>query len=218
MATNEEWVYPVTQQERRAFILDVRKHPFQTREYFEALLHEWKHGGREAFLAFLLARTGVLVPLPQPPRTLALAEQMHLTNDEVTSWWEEKLSDGEVEPGKGWPDWVACVTLYYDYLDHCSSLRNRGANHTQRSFMNALKRLWPMTGMTMLARRITCPRRYKSPEAVTAVKKGWTLPSVEKCREAFDERCGVETAWEATTRQAAMPLLEAKDDPDDDDL
>ncbi len=102
-SSNEDWVIPAGLEERRFCVLDVAPHVAQNHAYFAEMDAEMANGGREAFLADLLAYDLDAPGAPNVriiPKTAALLEQKLRSLDPVTSWWFERLCDGRDDPAR----------------------------------------------------------------------------------------------------------------------
>ncbi len=211
MATNEEWVAPVSFRERRMFVLDVEKKVFATQDYFGAIRAEWANGGAEAFLAYLLARKVEGNRLGPLPGTKALEEQQKLGLDPFHLWWHEKLSECEFRLGDGWPDHVAVHDLYMNYQQTCDRIASRQRRLSQTQFSTAMHKLVPMAVRT----RKNVPVNIGTltqPNHVT--KFAWCLkmPTVGACREVFDRITGLDYTWPAVA-ETQLALQDESNDP-----
>jgi hypothetical protein len=196
LATNEEWVWPVSLKERRGFILDVELLPHQTPQYFQDIRDEWADGGAEAFLAFCLQREipgGRLGPIP---KTQALADQFVLSMDFVQQWWFEKLSSGEFIPGQGWPDFLASAHIYEDFMRTMSGIGGQSRRKTESQILQQLRKYLP--DRLTRSRKMTpvdTSRFGESPRWEKLQRAGWLLPSLGECRLAFEVRTGMPRVW-----------------------
>jgi Family of unknown function (DUF5906) len=103
MATNNAWAVPMSADERRFMVLEASNRYRGDAMYFNALNREIDHGGREAFLRFLLDRDISTFNVRAVPRTDAGARQKLLSNGPVHQWLEERLHAGAVLRGdQGW--------------------------------------------------------------------------------------------------------------------
>jgi hypothetical protein len=75
LASNNSWVVPAEVDDRRFLMLDVSNARQRDYGYFTALEAEWRGGGREAFLAHLLARDLSAFNHRARPKTAALEDQ-----------------------------------------------------------------------------------------------------------------------------------------------
>lgn len=219
LATNNEWVWPVSLRERRGFILDVDLLTHQTPQYFQDIRDEWTAGGAAAFLAFCQQRelhrdhTGAqrLGPIP---KTNALIDQFTLSMGFVQQWWLEKLTMGEFRPEEGWPVFLAGSTVYEDYTRTMGGVGGWSQRKTETQIMQELLRYLP--------EKLTKDKRYtlvnvamagQPPLYKSLQRTGWVVPSLTSCRKAFDARTGMPREWPLPlsdlTAQTNLPMLEA---------
>jgi hypothetical protein len=97
--SNNEWVVPATEKERRFFMLDVSGARIGDLAYFKALAHELSHGGQEALLYHLLHLDLADFDARDVPHTEALHSQMAESLTGVEAAWYECLYRGEL-PGR----------------------------------------------------------------------------------------------------------------------
>lgn len=97
MASNESWVAPVAEDDRRYVVFDVSDARKEDYAYFDALGEELDNGGREAFLHDMLAMDlKDWHPRKERPETQALAEQKAQTADPLVEWLGAILADGAI--------------------------------------------------------------------------------------------------------------------------
>ncbi len=58
---------------------------------------------------------------------------MAFSLDPVPAWWLDKLRDGQVELGKGWPETVTTNSLFKDYLTYADDMRINGGRRCATS-------------------------------------------------------------------------------------
>ena len=109
ITSNEDWVVPATDGERRFFVLDVGDARMQDTEYFRAIDGQMKNGGAEAMLYDLLQFPfdlpyvaedfgedfkRISIDLRNPPKTEGLAKQIIAGLGDVERWLRSSLIDG----------------------------------------------------------------------------------------------------------------------------
>ncbi|WP_149537781.1 primase-helicase family protein [Siccirubricoccus phaeus] len=103
--SNEKWVVPVSDDERRFFVIDVSDRFLGNDKHFELLWTELEHaGGFREFFKFLLTwKKPDWVKLNQPPKTEALARQFEesLTIPERFFWNAVKMGEDYPLPEGG---------------------------------------------------------------------------------------------------------------------
>jgi Family of unknown function (DUF5906) len=99
IASNADWVVPVTHDERRYFVLDVSDEKRGDREYFRKLYAAIEGDELPAFLDFLLKMDLSGFDHRNPPHTAALNRQKLVGADSVAKFWLDCLTDGVISPG-----------------------------------------------------------------------------------------------------------------------
>ncbi|PZR89776.1 MAG: hypothetical protein DI537_20445 [Stutzerimonas stutzeri] len=95
ISSNERWVVPATEDERRYFVLDVSPERKDDHRYFEALRREMTGGGRAALLHFLQTYDLRKFNVRSVPNTAALAQQKVEGLKNIERWWHGQLRSGE---------------------------------------------------------------------------------------------------------------------------
>ncbi|OLP05555.1 hypothetical protein BLL52_3223 [Rhodoferax antarcticus ANT.BR] len=92
MASNNEWVVPAGNRERRYFVLQVSDKHIQDKPYFAAIDHQMLHqGGLAAMMHDLLNRDLSAFDVRSFPWTDALDEQLLRSLDPAMQWWMDYL-------------------------------------------------------------------------------------------------------------------------------
>jgi hypothetical protein len=190
MASNERWVVPASEDERRYFVLDVAAHRMQDGAYFKAIEDEMQAGGLQALLYDLLHTDLSDFNVRQVPSTTALTDQKLRGLDDVGRWWYDTLVAGDLDgsgfaPGKWASEAIEILPddLFNDYLAHA----RRGKVFRPQLLAELGKKLREFVP-TMKSERPRVdgkpgPRRY-------------VIPPLGDCRAAFDQFIGEPLAWE----------------------
>jgi hypothetical protein len=124
--TLNEWVVPVTHDERRYFVLDVPDSRIGNRAYFSALYDQMNNGGLAAMVYDLLRRDISTFDHRAIPKTQALAEQQKLSRDSLDCWWSDVLDRGfiwrsplGVEKFAAWFEFATTHLLDSSYRQWC---------------------------------------------------------------------------------------------------
>lgn len=97
MASNEDWVAPVAEDDRRYVVFDVSDARQRDNVYFGRLRKELDNGGREAFLHDMLAmELGDWHPRDDPPETQAKSDQQAESADKLVEWLGNILEEGSL--------------------------------------------------------------------------------------------------------------------------
>jgi len=132
MASNEDWVVPAGEDERRFCVLKTRSDKQKDFKYFRAIDGQMKDGGVEAMMYDLLRVDYSGVELRDAPLTAGLAEQVEESLDVPLSFWKEVLSrgyiftnkdDGTPQPSKSdgedgnlWPESAWKHEVYHEFI------------------------------------------------------------------------------------------------------
>jgi hypothetical protein len=96
ISSNDKWVVPATEGERRYAVFHVSPHMARNREYFGAIKHEKENGGLEALMHFLLDYDLSNFDVGVPPETEGLAEQKVAGLKNADLFYYELLAAGEI--------------------------------------------------------------------------------------------------------------------------
>ena len=117
VSSNNDWVIPAGNDERRFFVLDVGEARIQDRAYFGSVIDQMNSGGREALLQYLLDYDLNGISLGSPPSTQALSNQKHHSSSLIQKWWFERLMEGHItSDSSNWKPHIRSDELYQDYL------------------------------------------------------------------------------------------------------
>lgn len=114
MSSNEEWVAPATEDERRFFVLNVSDERMQSSAWFGPIRAEMRGKGPAAFAAYLRAVDLSGFDVRKPPATDALREQQQASLSDFALFWSEILEDEDAFKGcegGAWEDQSAHVSL-----------------------------------------------------------------------------------------------------------
>lgn len=207
MASNEDWVIPAGAGERRFLMLDVADSNLRDHRYFREIDQEQEHGGREALLHYLLHYDLSKFDVRAVPHTDALRQQQVHSMPPEVEWWYGKLIEGEVFPGEGWPDYVVCTHLAYDFVVYLKTfnIHLRSGGMKLGRFLNkvlpdgARKRQLGKSLLVTLEdgsqKTVDRPRAYK-------------MPSLEDARAYFDQAYGGPYSWPNSYEVVHAPRIQ----------
>ena len=201
MSSNEKWVVPATEDERRYFVLDVDNRYSlkqatheQRKRYFEPIRKEMEGKGRGALLHFLLNYDLSKFDVRAVPNTAALAEQKLQGLKNIERWWHGQLQSGEAEfpftkeRSGARADWVfdAISVDRNEFRDAYSRwMRSRRFDGEELREFEIGRRM-----KVLLPEITTIQRREGGSRARTYI-----LPSLGDCRQAFEQWIGSELEW-----------------------
>lgn len=126
IASNNDWVVPAGEDERRFYVTDVSNAHQQDSAYFRAIFQQMESGGYEAMLYDLQRWEYSLDDLRCAPKTAALLDQIKNTTDVAGKFWIERLEEGTLNSGdENWKIEIECKSLYEGYLEFASNLKER---------------------------------------------------------------------------------------------
>ena len=180
MASNEDWVVPATEGERRYFVVDVPGDHAREQKYFDPLYKQLEKGGYEALLHDLLALDiGDFHPRKIPADKNALLSQQAASLQPLDAWWAELLETGEI-PGS--PDGSG-QAISGDYDDEGISY-----SRTRPGLLTSLRKSVPRTAYLTdhaIGKYLSdqgCKRKRVKRQ------RGWLFPPLKECREKWNER------------------------------
>jgi hypothetical protein len=148
MASNEDWVIPAGERERRFCVLDVSETKIQDARYFGRIAEYMRTGGYENLLHYLQNYDINLYDVRALPKTKALRDQKMYSYSPVEDWWYNKLENGRVLPDHdSWETHVSTNQLVADYVEFTKAFNTnrRGSatrlGHFMKQICPGLKRV-----------------------------------------------------------------------------
>jgi Family of unknown function (DUF5906) len=141
--SNAGWVVPVTDDERRFFVVDVSDKFRGDKAHFRQLWAEMKHGGGfEEFFKFLLTwQKPKWVELDQPPKTQALARQMEESLGIPDRFFWNAVKTGEDFPCEDGGTFCR-REVHPKYVEWCQRNGDKWAATNDKLFAELLERYW----------------------------------------------------------------------------
>jgi hypothetical protein len=211
IASNEDWVVPAGEMERRFVAQEVANDHAQDPAWFKPLYEQLNAGGLEAMLFDLLNRDlGDWHPR-QIVRTAALAEQQAKSLSPFDAWWEDLLQDGYLPAGD---DDGQVISNEYRvrksdgyFTDNSKRTwfeNRRGLYEQARTSSPELKRRTDAAFGRYLRKRGCVSERV-------CRKRGWQLPPLDQARAEWLTRFP-DTVWD----QPNVTSWEGERDDDDE--
>lgn len=196
-SSNEEWVVPAGEDERRYFVLDVSNIHKQDISYFAELSDIMSDGGMENFLYFLMTYDLSEFEVRHVPQTRALQEQKILTMTAEVQWWFDKLRESRVFVGDNcWKTTFQKESLYEDYIIDMDKQR-RQRRLGKVAFGKLLSKILPPGYPKSHQKYIDSPVKSESgfliPRRVNVYF--YTIPDIIECRKRFDDEFGGPFEW-----------------------
>lgn len=202
ISSNERWVVPATEDERRFFVLNVNSKRKGDHDYFDALRKEMTNGGPAALLDMLLNFDLNKFQVRDVPDTEGLAEQKVQGFKNVEAWWFNALQSGSIHAANSegtihFDLWSrqGVVMDKADFRDSYSRwMRTRRYDGEEVSEIEFGKRIMRMLPSLKIER----PRKDGGRARV------YVLPDLEDCRKSFEGFIGSNVAWPEDTVTAVV--------------
>lgn len=187
LASNSSWVIPAGDHERRFFVLDVKDDVRQNSDYFKKIASQLSAGGNEALLHYLLNYDLSGFQVRSVPKTSALREQQSYSLSVECDWWLGILMQGHIFRGNDvWQDGVLTSQLQDHYLLHAKTY------HVFRPLSapalgTFLRKLCPGLEVVQRVRSMPVKNPDGSTSEVSARRRVYIFPSLQLCRDTWDE-------------------------------
>jgi hypothetical protein len=191
LASNNHWVVPAGQDERRFFVLDVADGAKQNSEYFGRIKAQLDTGGREALLHFLMNYDLSGYEVRTVPKTKALAEQKILSLAPEEEWWYRKLEEGRLlGEHREWVREVVKSQLVEDYVEYMRRFNvQRRSNETVLG--RFLRRMMPGLGSFQKNAKFKVPVGAEGwTKEVNRRAYFFSLPTLAACRKTWSDLYG----------------------------
>ena len=162
MASNNDWVIPAGDKERRFFVLEVSSARLQNHAYFKAIDDQMDQGGLRAMMFDLMNRDLSSFNVRDFVHTEALDEQVIRTMQPDMMWWIEHLRAGSA----AW-EYQGREQLARDFASHGGTYKERSSATLLGLFLcKVLKSAFVKVGYTFPHER-TPTKCYKFPDLQT---------------------------------------------------
>lgn len=190
MASNENWVIPAGEKERRFAVFDVAEHQAQNEKWFRSVYSELEDGGYSAMLHDLLSgNLGDWHPR-RIPRTSALLDQQSESLSPLDMWWVELLKTGVLVGADPNNPHRAVSNGFDEYLSEWAAdggqrtrtVKRKGLFDQARAISPRLRGVSDHTLGRFLKGR-GCDNKHR-----VLRRHGWTFPPLAECRKAWEAR------------------------------
>lgn len=195
MASNEDWVVPVSAKDRRFCVIDVNENRIQDFSYFSRISKDLRNGGYSNLLYYLMNYPLSGFGVRNIPKTSALQDQKVLSFTPEEEWWYSKLQAGKLlSEHDCWIDEVPVEQITADFVQYTRAfnISKRGSSTRLGQFL-----------------RKVCPgtlERFQGSDSVTVkLANGDTVtlnrpyyyrfPALGALREHWDKRFGGPYRW-----------------------
>jgi hypothetical protein len=210
IASNEDWVVPAGERERRYVMLDVPDTHIQEAKWFEPIHAELEGGGYGAMLFDLLHHDlGDWHPR-RIPANCGLLDQQERSLHPLDAWWMELLQSGRLWGcAPGHPERAVCTAYDAEVGVAFNSriVKRLGLFDQARALVPQLRQ---HTTDTELGRHLTAQGCCNSKKVMR--RQGWTFPALLECRAKWDARFPG-TKWR-NTAISEWQAEEADDEPE----
>ncbi len=182
MTSNEDWVVPASEDERRFFVLNVSDERMQSAAWFDPIRAEMRSGGPAAFAQYLRAIDLTGFDVRHPHKTEALREQQRASLSDFALFWSELIEDSGTIPGENGGSWEVeharvklddLVRRYDDWRKH-----RKYSKHVSREEAGRLLKDYTQGEVQAAQTTIDGSR--------VAVR---VLPPAGRCRVLWGQRC-----------------------------
>ena len=184
ITSNNEWVVPAGDKERRFSVLDVGEQQIQNTPYFLKIRKQMASGGSGALLHYLQHLDLTDIPLHTVLQTTALRDQKMASMRPEMLWWLDVLHSGALPNDRAAEGKIPVDTLYQNYLEHA---KRRSTRHPMSSVQLGifLHDIAPgLLHQRATSADITGKRPYR-----------YEFPSLAECRRLFNDRTRSSIEW-----------------------
>jgi hypothetical protein len=182
IASNSSWVVPANENERRFCVLDVSPERAKDTRYFNAIVNQMMHGGREAMLYDLQKLDIAGINLRIIPKTTALTGQVLHGLDGVAKFWLHCLTHPESLPRErmGGQPYVGKTILYNLYCKFYEKKKSKTPILRDSAFGRELRKYCPgiQDGRASTDEKGNRPMLY-------------ILPPLNECQSQFEKAIGM---------------------------
>lgn len=207
MNSNDSWVVPIQDDDRRFVVFDVLSKYINDRQYFGRIKDQMENGGYEAMLWDMLYEIPMTMEcLKNSPKTDAGFDQYTQQKDSVLQFVLNCLSKGQLHPQhKGWKQVIKKSRLYDSYEAFC----NRHRLTWKDSEHQFQKRVHNYLFLKRVRLRMGTLDKGKRKQIHV-----YQLPDLDSCRKFFTK--DYETEWEEAEIDDILTTEERNRDYDED--
>jgi hypothetical protein len=186
MASNEDWIVPAGEDERRYAVFGVSDAHIQDEAWFKPIYAEMEAGGEAAMLYDLLRLDlGDWHPR-RIPKTLGLLEQQSQSLRPEDSWWVELLQSGRLAGADERKPNCAVSNGYDDDVPNSfggtKTVKRKGLYDQAREISPRLK-LWSDHLLGQYLKKQGCSNTQK-----VMRRRGWRFPPLAQLRDEWERR------------------------------
>ena len=184
MASNEDWIVPAGEHERRFAVFEVSERHLQDEKWFNPIYQQLENGGHAAMLHDLLQHElGDWHPR-RFLRTAGLLDQQKQSLSAFDAWWVELLETGELEGAEPGAPYRAVSNAYDEEItdgNYTRTVKHRGLYDQARSVEPRLRgRNDHVLGHYLVAQGCENKKVMR--------RRGWEFPTLPVCRKDWEKR------------------------------
>jgi len=186
VCSNENWVVPVSHDERRFAFFDVGDGRKQDRVFFRQIRDGLRNGGYPVLLRYLKDYVFSAAEVNTAPVTEGLLDQKLLSDDPLMQWWYQCLVEGRIIKGgcEGWPEWMESGQ-FQDAMKRSAKDRNIQARSPDpRTFGKRMKPLG------------VANKRQRDEDRKGQFIHAYSIPPLLEARKHWDASVGQSTKWD----------------------
>ena len=186
ICSNENWVVPVSHDERRFAFFDVGDGRKQDRVFFRQIRDGLRNGGYPVLLRYLKDYVFSAAEVNTAPVTEGLLDQKLLSDDPLMQWWYQCLVEGRIIKGgcEGWPEWMESGQ-FQDAMKRSAKDRNIQARSPDpRTFGKRMKPLG------------VANKRQRDEDRKGQFIHAYSIPPLLEARKHWDASVGQSTKWD----------------------
>lgn len=183
ICSNENWVVPVSHDERRFAFFDVGDGRKQNRVFFGLIRDGLRNGGYPVLLRYLLDYPLAGIDINTAPMTAGLLDQKLQSDDPLRQFWHACLDAGRIlkSGSEEWPEEIHC-DQFRDLLRLDQQARNI---HARIPAEHVIGRVMDDLGLTRRQTRKGTKRPYV-----------YDIEPLARCRELWDKETRQQTNWD----------------------
>jgi hypothetical protein len=190
MASNEDWIVPASEMERRYVFNEVSDCKMQDATWFEPIYRQMEDGGHAAMLFDLLNLDLDDWHPRRIPKNAGLADQQRRSLSDLDAWWFELLQSGTLTGCDPKNPECARSGDYEEKIDDGTSnfprfVKRPGLYSQARTLVPHLRNHTNSTALAAYLKKQGCTSREK----VRVLRRsGWEFPPLIECRAAWEMR------------------------------
>ncbi len=204
IASNNDWVVPTSEDERRYLVLHVNDESKGDKAYFKAIQEQLEHGGYEAMLNELQHRDLSQSNLRHAPRTQGLSQQTYLS-DPVLQYLIHCFNESSLysinDQPQPWGEGLVLTRTFLNNFDLFSKRLGKTHGLTENTFGKALRRWLCEHDDENKTSNNDCIKHTKTRKNLeSAIEKPtqqtcYLFKSIDHCKAMIEKKLGTTWNW-----------------------